>query len=47
MPDQVSALPPDLLAQLPAAQVAAAIALLARLLAEAVPTTQRAVAGDE
>lgn len=47
LPDQVPAPPPDLLAQLPREQVAAAIELLARLLANATQTTTWEVTGDE
>ena len=44
LPDQVPAPPPDLLAQLPGPQVAAAITLLAGLIAKA---GQPGVSGDE
>jgi len=46
LPDQVPALPPDLLAQLPPSQVSAAITLLARLIAQAATSAGMQV-GDE
>lgn len=47
MPDRVPAPPPNLLARLPAAQVAAAIAELARLIAAAAQTARTEEAGGE
>jgi hypothetical protein len=47
MPDRVPAPPQELLAQLPPAQVAAAVELLARVLAKAAHATQREMAPDE
>lgn len=46
MPDQVPAPPPSLLAQLPEENLAAAIELLARLIADATPKAGQ-VNGDE
>jgi len=47
LPDQVPAPPPQLLAQLPAPQVAAAIAMLASLIARAAARTQMEAGEDE
>jgi hypothetical protein len=47
LPDQVPAPPPELLAQLPDADVAAAIALLAGLIAKAAPAARQAPAAGE
>jgi hypothetical protein len=50
LPDQVPAPPPNLLAQLPEQQVAAAVSLLARLIAKAsdpAPRQQMEVSGHE
>jgi hypothetical protein len=47
LPDQVPAPPPQLLAQLPAPQVAAAVAMLAALIARAAVLAQMEVGGDE
>ena len=47
LPDQVPAPPPQLLAQLPAPQVAAAIAMLAGLIARAAARTQLEAGEDE
>jgi len=48
MPDQIPAPPPDLIGQLPAGQVGAAVTLLARLIAKAAGTAAaRAGAGSE
>jgi hypothetical protein len=46
LPDQVPAPPPDLLAQLPQPQVAAAITLLARLIAQAATPAGREVSDE-
>ena len=47
LPDQVPALPPQLLAQLPAPQVAAALAMLAGLIARAAVPARTEAGGDE
>jgi hypothetical protein len=47
LPDQVPAPPPQLLAQLPAPQVAAAVAMLAGLIARAAVPAQMEAGGDE
>ncbi len=47
MPDGVPAPPRELRAQLPPAQVAAAVELLARVLAKAAHATQGEIAPDE
>jgi hypothetical protein len=47
LPDQVPAPPPALAGHLPAAQVEAAVVLLARLIAKAARTAARAEDGDE
>ena len=47
LPDQVPAPPPQLLAQLPAPQVAAAVAMLATLIARAAAGAQMEAGGDE
>jgi hypothetical protein len=47
MPDQVPALPPDLIGGFPAPQVEAAMALLALLIAKAAGTAAGAEAGGE
>jgi hypothetical protein len=47
LPDQIPAPPPALIDHLPAVQVQAALALLARLIAEAADMTAEAEAGDE
>ena len=47
LPDQVPALSPDLLAQLPGSQVTAATMLLARLIAKAARTAGGTGDGDE
>ena len=47
LPDQVPAPPPALTGHLPAAQVEAALALLARLIAKAAGTAAGAEDGDE
>ncbi|GAA4264213.1 hypothetical protein GCM10022255_115770 [Dactylosporangium darangshiense] len=47
MPEQVPAPPATLIVQLPAGQVAAALALLAALIARAATAGARPVVGDE
>ena len=47
LPDQVPAPPPALTGHLPAAQVEAALVLLARLIVKAARTAAAAEAGDE
>lgn len=47
MPDQVPAPPPQLLAQLPAPQVAAAVAMLAGLIARSAARVQGEAGEDE
>jgi hypothetical protein len=47
LPDQIPAPPPQLLAQLPAAQVAAAVAILASLIARAGVPAEMEASGDE